>query len=502
MKKILFIAIAGLSLTQLQAQDINDAMRYAQDNLSGTARFRAMGGAFGALGGDLSALNVNPAGSTVFANNQVGISLTNFNTRNDSNYFGNNTTDKDNKFSLNQAGAAFVFENRNSDWSKFAIAVNYDVTKNLSSNIFSAGTNPNNSISNYFLSYANGVPLSTANGSDYYYGDMYYNEQQAYLAYESYLINPVSNTANNTQYTSAIPTTGNYYQENSVRTAGYTGKVSFNFATQYKNKLSLGINLNSHYLDYRQNSSFYESNSYINPATDNTNYSVKRLRFNNDLYTYGRGFSFNLGAIYKPVKEVRLGLAYESPTWFKLNDELNQNISAVSGNAGGELNPDSVNPNLTVIFQPYSLQTPGKWNGSFAYIFGKKGLLSIDYTLKDYSNTKYKPAGDFSSTNYQMANVLTKTNEIRIGGEYKIKQLSLRGGYRYEQSPYKNGYTIGDLHAYSGGFGFNFGSTKLDLAYTYSKRAYNQQLFSQGLTDSAKINSLNNNVTLTLLFEL
>ena len=29
-------------------------------NLNGTARYRAMGGAFGAVGGDLSALNVNP----------------------------------------------------------------------------------------------------------------------------------------------------------------------------------------------------------------------------------------------------------------------------------------------------------------------------------------------------------------------------------------------------------------------------------------------------------
>ncbi|MEC4049469.1 outer membrane protein transport protein [Flavobacterium sp. SUN046] len=502
MKKILFIAMTCLSVAHSQAQDINDAMRYAQDNLTGTARFRAMGGAFGALGGDLSSLNINPAGSTVFANNQVGITFSNFNTKNDSDYFGRKASDTNNKFSLNQAGAAFVFENSNSDWSKFAIAINYDNTKNLSSNIFSAGTNPTNSIKDYFLSYANGIPLSTVNGNDYYYGDMYYSEQQAYLAYQAYLINPVSNTGTNTQYTSAIPNSGNYYQENAVRNSGYTGKVAFNFATQYKNKLSLGVNLNSHYIDYRQTSSFFESNGYVNPATNNTDYSVKRLRFNNDLYTYGRGFSFNLGAIFKPVKEVRLGLAYESPTWFKLNDELTQSLSSVSGNAGGELNPDTVNPNLTVVFQPYKLQTPGKWTGSFAYVFGKKGLISIDYTMKDYSNTKYAPNSDFSNVNYQMANLLTRTNEVRLGGEYKIKKLSLRGGYRYEQSPYKNGYTIGDLQAYSGGFGFNFGSTKLDLAYTYAKRAFNQQLFSQGLTDSAKINSLNNNVTLTLLFEL
>jgi hypothetical protein len=60
----------------------------------------------------------------------------------------------------------------------------------------------------------------------------------------------------------------------------------------------------------------------------------------------------------------------------------------------------------------------------------------------------------------------------------------------------------GNLFAFSHGLGYNFGNTKLDLAYSNSKRDYNQQFFSQGLTDAARIKSVNNNVSLTLLFEL
>ena len=101
-----------------------------------------------------------------------------------------------------------------------------------------------------------------------------------------------------------------------------------------------------------------------------------------------------------------------------------------------------------------------------------------------------------------MANVLDITNEFRLGAEYKIEKVSLRAGYRFEQSPYKNGSTIGDLNGYSGGLGYNFGATKLDLAYSFYERKYNQQFFSQGFTDSAQIQSRNNIVTLTLLFEL
>ena len=44
------------------SQNEVDALRYSQLNLSGTARFTSMGGAFGALGGDMSSMTVNPAG--------------------------------------------------------------------------------------------------------------------------------------------------------------------------------------------------------------------------------------------------------------------------------------------------------------------------------------------------------------------------------------------------------------------------------------------------------
>ncbi|GAB3724578.1 OmpP1/FadL family transporter [Flavobacterium koreense] len=505
MKKIFAIAIATLAISSIQAQDINDALRYGQTDLNGTARFRAMGGAFGALGGDFSSLNVNPAGSVIFANNQVSLTLSNFNIKNNSNYFGNKTSENNNSFDLNQAGAVFIFENGSakSDWKKFAVAVNYENARNLDNSLFSSGTNRVNSIDKYFLSYANGVPFGNLN--NFYFDELYFNEQQAYLGYNSYIIDP-NNSAdpNNVDYYTNIAGGGNYYQENAIESTGYNGKLTFNASTQYKDKFSFGINLNSHFIDYKQSTSFFEAN-------DNPKYTigstVDRVRFNNQLYTYGTGFSFNIGTIFKPTKEVRLGLAYESPTWYKLNDELSQQVVT----SGYGLNPAQDNtlystqvtdPNVTMIFQPYKLQTPGKWTGSFAYIFGKKGLISLDYSMKDYSNMEYRPQNDFPNENRSMRNLLTTSSEVRLGTEYKIKKWSLRGGYRWEQSPYKNGNAIGDLTGYSGGLGYNFGSTKVDLAYAHTKRNYNLQFFSQGLVDPARIENITDNVTLTLIFEL
>ena len=500
MKKYLFLLLTGFTFSVAQSQEITDAMRYAQDNLNGTARFRAMGGAFGALGGDLSSLNINPAGSAVFSNNQIGVTLSNYSTKNNSNYFGTETTEKENSFDLNQAGGVFVFNNRNSNsnWKKFSVGVNYDNINNFNNSLFSAGTNPNNSVDGYFLSYADGVPLNVLENSNY--GSLDHGAQQAFLGYQGYIINPVSTNPNNTQYNSNVPAGGNYYHENTIASNGYNGKLSFNAATSYKDKLYIGVNLNSHFTDYRQSSNFYEENSA--PLT--SDYTVTNLSFDNELYTYGTGFSFQVGAIAKITNEVRLGLAYESSTWYHLNDEFSQRLVAVSSATNLPDTNDVVNPQVTNYYEPYKLQTPSKLTGSFAYVFGKSGLISIDYAMKDYSNTKFKPENDpyFSDTNSYMNSVLDKTNEVRVGAEYKIERLSLRAGYRYEQSPYKNKTTVGDLTGYSGGLGYNFGSTKVDLSYSSSERNSQQGFFNQGFTDGAKINTINNNVSLTLLFEL
>ena len=500
MKRKIFLLISGLTFGIAQSQEITDALRYAQDNLNGTARFKAMSGAFGALGGDLSSLNINPAGSAIFINNQIGVTLNNNDIKNKSTYYGSTITENNNSFDLNQVGGVFVFKNQNpnSNWKKIAVGINYDNTNNYNNSIFSAGTNPTNSIDNYFLSYANGIPLNVLEDSNY--GSLDYSTQQAFLGYQGYIINPETSNSNNTQYQSNVAQGGNYYQENSVYTRGYNGKLSFNASTSYKDRLYLGINLNSHFTDFRQSSLFYEDNN----NTLGSDYKVTKAQLSTELYTYGTGFSFQLGAIAKITNELRLGLAYESSTWYHLSDELSQKLITVSSNNNGSLPSDVVDPRVTNVYEPYKLQTPSKITGSFAYVFGKSGLISIDYAIKDYSTTKFKPENDsyYNVLNNSMSNILDSTGELRIGGEYKIEKLSLRAGYRYEQSPYKNGTTIGDLTGYSGGLGYNFGSTKIDLAYAYAKRDSQQVFFSQGLTDAAKINAINNNVSLTLLFEL
>ena len=61
-KKSTIIALAVLVATSVSAQTVYDAANIISKDLNGTARFVGMGGAMGALGGDISTIGTNPAG--------------------------------------------------------------------------------------------------------------------------------------------------------------------------------------------------------------------------------------------------------------------------------------------------------------------------------------------------------------------------------------------------------------------------------------------------------
>ncbi|PZR22253.1 MAG: transporter [Flavobacterium psychrophilum] len=505
MKRYILSAVIAFCATASYAQQAlntaDNAVRYTTDNLTGTARFRGMSGAMGAVGGDLSAMTINPAGAAIFNYNSGTVSLSSYNVNNKSSYFGNTEKENYNNFDLNQIGAVFVFNNNNeaATLRKFTLGFNYENSNSFYNRTFSRGINPTNSVDQYFLRYANGVgnegaiSLNTLNNA--YFEDLSYNDQQAYLGYNAYAFNPTS--AQGAPYESNIPQTGNYYQENYTATSGFNGKVAFNFAAQLKERLYLGINLNAHFTDYIENTTFYENPNNPSPS------GMQELQFDNQRYTYGGGFSFNLGAIYKITDALRAGVAYESPTWMTLRNEVSQRIGSYCPECEENSTATTFvfDPAMVFVYDRYTIKNPGKWTASAAYVFGKSGLLSVDYSIKDYGNTEYKSSG-YSTVNNQLSSTLGVASTIRVGAEYRIKQVSLRAGYRYEESPYKTSRAIGDLNGATGGIGYTFGISRIDLAYSWYQRSHQSQMLPTAFPDSSRIRSTNNNITLSYTIDL
>ena len=107
------------------SQDITDAINWSIENESGNARYSAMGGAFGALGGNLSAISSNPASGAVFELSRFGGSLVSNIDQTKSN-FKSNINNVNSQNANYQIGLVYVFKNYGSgDLNKFSIGLNY-----------------------------------------------------------------------------------------------------------------------------------------------------------------------------------------------------------------------------------------------------------------------------------------------------------------------------------------------------------------------------------------
>jgi long-subunit fatty acid transport protein len=513
MKRIPLVLLAVLVIEIACAQGITDGLIYSSESQIGTARFNALSGAFGALGGDFSAISINPAGGAVFLASSATFSVSGNDVDNRSTYFNTTTKSIDTDINLNQAGGIFVFNfgSENSKLKKFTIAFNYQVEKNYNNELIIKGIG-NNSIGDFFLSQAQGIPLEllqlqSGESISSLYSYLGENEgtsaQNAFLGYQGFIIDPIDGgNSENDQYVSNI-SPGIFNQDYAYLTHGTKNKYTVNLGAQVNNNIFLGINLNTHSLSYHRNTFLLENNS--NPGS-----LVNEVGFENNLSVRGFGLSAQLGIIAKIQNNFRLGLSLQSPTWYDMFEETTQFLQTRRVESGRPT-VETINPQVINVFQNYSLLTPGKVTASAAYIFGNNGLISFDYSFKDYGSIRfdtynyynsYNNDNYFNSVNNTIKNSLNGVNSLRLGGEYRINQLSLRGGIRYEDSPYKNDDIIGDLNGFSLGLGYNLGNYNIDISYARAEQDRKQQLYSAGLTDSASITTVTSSIIFTLGFAL
>ena len=461
MKKVtLFVLFCAISLPNfsqsLGYQDL--ALLFSKDNNTGTARFNAMSGAFGALGGDISAIKINPAGASVFKNSLFSASVNLRNTDITSSYYGNNSTTQEEYFNFSQAGAVFVYKTyENSDWSKFAFSFNYSIRNDYKDRFLSSGNSGFSTFTEF--------PLDTENPK--------------------------------TQYTNADS------QRFSNTTSGELAEYNFALSGVYQNDLHLGVAVNTYDLKFSQRSTLREQNN-------DGNGNILNAKFYQENITTGTGFSLSAGAIYKASKSLRFGFSYQSPTWFtEMNEESNiLNNDGFFGDTEIEVTgsntiyDNTTGNNFPVQGFSYKLKTPAKTTASIAYIFGSNGLISADYTINDYKKMKLSNA-DFNTENQFFNDQLRNSYTLNIGSEWRFKALSLRGGYHYEQSPDANAIESDNIKGYSFGAGYNFGNTKLDFAYQDKSNTQQYSFYPQyNQVNAAELNLDNRIITATLTINL
>lgn len=491
---VLLFLVNGMLMAQSQV----DALRYSRKELNGTARYKSMSGAFLSLGGDISAMTENPAGSSIFLQDQFIVTFRNKWTHNQATFQGGSNIYSGTDLQLAQIGAVlYINDNRGKKGYSWSMGYNYQKDLSFDEDQISFSGKNKQSVIDYFGAYASGfsasdLELKKGENLTDAYADIGENGgfamQQAFLGYQAGLIKE-NGTAGVYTPDATRPAEG-LLQKYVLRQNGGLSKHTINLSFNYQETVSFGANMNLYSLDYKNAQTLNES-GYTQDS------KIQNVTFVNRLSTYQeRAYSFQLGMIAKPMKNVRFAVAYHSPIWFNLVDETTQSLRSRTSDESINVSPNTINT-----FR-YKLKTPSEFQFGGAYIFDKKGLVSIDYGVKNYANMRLssEDIGDFEDVNSLISNTFGLSQTLRLGGEYRAtSRVSLRGGYRFEQSPYKDTIIMGHLNGWSLGVGYRFSGFIMDISYDMSIQKYKHQMYERGLTTTANINGFQHNILLTIL---
>jgi hypothetical protein len=522
-KIILSVLLCSLPLVT-SAQAAFDALKTSENELRGTSRFMSMAGAYGALGGDLSTINQNPAGIGVYRSSDVGITLSlDFSS---SKADGNSATNETN-FNCNNIGYVGAIRLNSDIMPNFNWGFTYNRNNSYHRHYKGTVGNIQSSVTNYVAGVTNNgnwtaKDLAFADGYNPYFDGN--SPWVSVLSYDSYLIN--ANPDGKFQGLYGNGTTGN--SEFEVDESGYDDEYSIACGGNISNVLYWGLGFGIKDMYYKSNIYYGESlsNAYISDNSSDAGNIVNgsaNFGYVNFLKTTGTGYNFKLGFILKPINELRFGFAFHTPTYFDLRDSYvttaDFNMVGSNFNYNGE---KYTNEGYTTSTW-YNIHTPWRFITSIATIINQQAILSFDYEYVGNSTMRICDDDDneYYDATSQIKDYFQTTNIFRLGGEFRINpQFSIRAGYSYESSPVKDEVkdnhmdivTVSTNPAYqfdnstqyaTFGFGYHYNSFYFDMAYVHKYRQSEFHAFSPVAESNepsvySKIKDNNNRISFTM----
>ena len=542
MKRIISATAAALAVgISLHAQSAVDMLQVTQPDFRGTARFMGMGGAFTALGGDLSTLNQNPAGIGVYRRSEIGVTLgVDIHDSKAQGGTGNTKT----RFSCNNFGYVGTANLSSDVMPVFAWGVTYNRSASFDRLTNTPYLQPTGtSLSNYIAAYTNGTESSVLGfGKDY----NPYRDSDAdwlsILAYNSMLINQQDGSTN-MYYGQYQPNMTVGDAGLTVRERGYTDEYTINFGGNISNVVYWGLGIGITDMDYRRDAYYTESMSGAYSYTKTAgmiNDADAGFDLSNYKHIDGSGWNLSFGLIFKPIQEIRIGAAIHSPTYWSLNYEYDATVNANYFDPQAEKGPD--NPTVVEEYTDFAsrdwkLRSPWRFMAGVSAVLGSNAIISVDYERVAYNDMTLKYAhydGYGYLTDYVDAPEITQdvhkycqaSNILRVGAEYRVTpKFSIRAGYNLTTSNIKddvrNGgteiITYGTDPSFSlsktnqnicFGLGYRFGAFSIDGAYVYNMRKsnlfaytdFNDGTFSSGESPKWEVTDHTSSIVLSMAY--
>ena len=378
--KLTISALALAMSLAVSAQTSFDAAKLYEEELNGTARYVAMGGAMGALGSDISVISHNPAGIGTYRKSDINFSVSGFGS-------SVNTDPMATKaHQLSSNGRTYYSHNTKSDF-------------NMAFDNFSA----------------------VFSGSDA--GSTYFNFGISYRK--------LQNMDRNLDYIDAFYDADGYevWREYKDHQRNKMGSFDFNISCNLTDKVYFGWTLGILATDTWSEGYFYDyyaegkhpdyPNGLDYTAVDKMNQSE------------GSGWNMSFGTIIRPIPAIRLGAAIKTPTKYRERLEYADYLYAVMGDPkSGDKFTNSVD---------YRFSSPWSLDLSAGFTFGGPSFsmaLAAEYE-KHFTQRASLAIGNTNLDN-QGAIDYKDFSVVKLGTELNFGNVSLRGGYNYRESMFNN----------------------------------------------------------------
>ena len=438
--------LAGISASALFfAQDVsiirNTSTIY--DNISslGTARYNAMAGSMGALGGDASVLNTNPAGLGVFITDDISASLAINSTKSTASLAGKSTSQNMSKANLGNASGVLSFQsNEQNAWKFVNVGINY-VTQNVSDKLQSPGN------------------------------------------------------ANITSPIQTTPIDYNIFEGHLYETIGHRSKLNLGIGGNYDNKIYIGAAVNFSSVNIEQ----YDE---VKVSSLNTGKAKYFSRQNTPYIEDADGFSLSLGVIGKLSNAVRLGASIESPTWYSIDREYNYyriNGSVLSINGYTESRTFRTPTKLTLS----GAFIPNKhfaFNVDYRVDLGKPnfGGGAADVQLNNFYESAYKAQHEVRiGGEYRIKSFRIRGGYAFTTSPFKDHTETMLDNNANVVSGKLSNYIVGKTQVISAGIGYDFKLFYIDASYQHRTHEHSNPFFAGSYFNRDWDGSPGNNSTST-----
>lgn len=506
---LLTILLTSIS-TLLSAQTAYDALMLSENNYEGTARSVAMGNAFTALGGDLGAVSINPAGSAIANYSQVtitpGLTITSSTTQGvppvkngDLPFFQKKYQNTRTRIGLPNVGFTINFDTgRTYGIKNVSFGVIMNQTASYDSDLYASGTNSTTSFAGQ-MAYEASMNRCEADklGSDDAYNLCSWKDVIGYQSgifdpYKDYFVAATEVVNDSDQ----IYLAGDLDQAYGRQTKGGKYEYIINASMNISDFVYVGCNLGMTSVSYSYNEYFKESainsNDFLIEYKDDDGNITSSKYFESmkysSSYTYnGTGFFAKFGVLLKPLSWLRLGAAIQTPTVTKIQERWE---------CGGETQFSGRDAKNYSALSPYgenswTLRSPLRANFGAAFALNNLALLSVDYELSNYGNIKYQSSrftdkNTLEAINDEIKGAYGIAHNLRVGAEIKpLPFLAIRAGYGLNSSAEKKSGILTHKGSFGLGFSTN-GSFFADIACssTFLPKEYfmpyNDYVFKEG----------------------